>query len=200
MDVLNQLREANKERCPLFGNGEIGDWSEERWALAIAGETGEMCNLVKKSIRGDKVDPELIGKEIADIVIYADMLAQKLGFTLSDLIVRKFNETSKRFADQDPPTIARQYPEFDQRFGKLHYIRYGVQIEGQWFSVKVLREGGYIRPKLKNPTEVRGPFESGMECDDFTEKCNSYFKKVFGWNDSEIQSLLEESFRNGTKE
>jgi NTP pyrophosphatase (non-canonical NTP hydrolase) len=101
-NVLHQLREANKKRVTAFGH-TIEGLSPTDWACAVAGETGELCNLIKKLHRGDKIDKhtgreinaELIGSEAADIVIYLDLLAQKIGFDLSTAIVNKFNEKSE---------------------------------------------------------------------------------------------------------
>ncbi len=37
-----------------------------------------------------------LGKEIADVVTYLDLLAQRVGLNLSDILVQKFNEVSDR--------------------------------------------------------------------------------------------------------
>lgn len=39
---------------------------------------------------------ENIGKELADVVIYADLLAARLGISLGDAVRKKFNEVSER--------------------------------------------------------------------------------------------------------
>ncbi len=95
MDVLRQLQEANKKRCPLFGH-KIEDWTPSEWGNAVAGETGEMCNLIKKLHRGDEIEVTDIAKEAADIVVYLDILCQRLGIDLQNAIVNKFNEVSAR--------------------------------------------------------------------------------------------------------
>lgn len=72
----------------------------------MAGECGEACNEVKKLRRLDGADAvqdnpahrqylqEKIGKELADLVIYADLLAARLGIDLGGAVVQKFNEVS----------------------------------------------------------------------------------------------------------
>lgn len=94
---FDELRRANVLRATreIFGHS-LEDWSPVEWAVAIAGETGEMCNLVKKEHRGDEVDQAEIGKEIADIVIYCDLMAARYGFDLGELVRGKFNEVSDR--------------------------------------------------------------------------------------------------------
>ena len=78
----------------------IDDWSPTDWACAVAGETGEACNLIKKLKRGEKIDVEEIGKELADIVIYTDLLAQRLGLDLGTCVLNKFNEVSDRVGSE----------------------------------------------------------------------------------------------------
>lgn len=77
------------------------EWSLAEWSNALAGEAGEVCNLTKKMARDDgtrnrKKDLEELGKEIADVVCYASLLASACGFDLEDITIQKFNEVSKR--------------------------------------------------------------------------------------------------------
>jgi NTP pyrophosphatase (non-canonical NTP hydrolase) len=62
----------------------------------MAGECGEVCNLIKKLRRGESVPLIEIGDELADVVIYCDLLAARLKIDLGDAVVRKFNEVSDR--------------------------------------------------------------------------------------------------------
>ena len=92
---FNELRAANLKRLPKFGHG-VMDWSPTDWGCAMAGECGEACNKVKKLKRGDDVTKEEIGDELADTIIYADLLAARLGIDLGEAVVRKFNEVSEK--------------------------------------------------------------------------------------------------------
>lgn len=104
---INELSKANKERCEEVFHS-INSWSPADWACALAGEVGECCNIVKKLKRletntNTSKDPQtkseaikLIGKEIADTIIYADLLATRLGLNLEIEIKNKFNEVSDR--------------------------------------------------------------------------------------------------------
>lgn len=116
MNVLNELKKVNEKRS-LEGFGmKLSDWSLSQWSNAVAGETGELCNIIKKVERGDfhkrpenaSANPEYnsayaaaqyreeIGKEAADIVIYLDLLCTREGIDLGAEIVKKFNEVSER--------------------------------------------------------------------------------------------------------
>jgi NTP pyrophosphatase (non-canonical NTP hydrolase) len=75
----------------------------------MAGEVGECCNLTKKMLRleptmfmqmnkeGEQTIEELKKKlalELGDVVIYADLLASRLGLQLEDCIRGAFNNKS----------------------------------------------------------------------------------------------------------
>jgi NTP pyrophosphatase (non-canonical NTP hydrolase) len=92
---FEHLEAANAERVTVFGH-EIQDWSPTDWACAMAGEAGEACNFIKKLRRGDFVDMGDIARELADVVIYADLLAQRLDLKLGGAVRLKFNEVSEK--------------------------------------------------------------------------------------------------------
>lgn len=91
---FRDLQERNADRCETVFHG-IMEWSPTDWACAMAGECGEACNLIKKLRRGEKVSPQEVGDEIADLVIYADLLCTRLGMSLETCIRRKFNAVSQ---------------------------------------------------------------------------------------------------------
>lgn len=106
--TFNTLRRANVQRLPLFKNskGEVShsepdgsDWSPAQWLQAVVGEIGEYANFRKKFERGD-ISYETFRthakKEIADVVIYLDILAYRLGIDLGKAVMDKFNEVSNR--------------------------------------------------------------------------------------------------------
>jgi NTP pyrophosphatase (non-canonical NTP hydrolase) len=72
----------------------------------MAGEAGELCNVVKKLNRerdglpgnrltADELRAEL-RKEIADVYLYLDLLAQREGIDMAEAIREKFNEVSEK--------------------------------------------------------------------------------------------------------
>lgn len=83
-------------------------WSLTYFGNAIAGETGELCNMIKKVARLEEGiatnnDLELteetklrMGKELADIIFYASCIASKLGISLEQVIRIKFHELTVR--------------------------------------------------------------------------------------------------------
>lgn len=93
--TFDELRRANTQRLPHF-HGSHPTWSATDWACAMAGECGEACNLIKKRRRGEPIHTFDIGKELADAVIYAELLASHLGIDLGEAVRAKFNEVSER--------------------------------------------------------------------------------------------------------
>jgi NTP pyrophosphatase (non-canonical NTP hydrolase) len=93
--TFEQFREANIERCEAVFH-PIDSWSATDWATALAGEVGELCNLLKKRRRGEAVKIGDLADEIGDVLAYLDLLAAHLGINLEQAAVDKFNVVSKR--------------------------------------------------------------------------------------------------------
>lgn len=100
---------ANRRRCesPQGFNHTIGSWSLSDWITAAVGELGEAANVAKKLNRvrdglghlNDKSPDELEAMfvdELADTLIYLDLVAQSRGVNLWQAVVRKFNRTSAK--------------------------------------------------------------------------------------------------------
>ena len=93
--TFGRLSVTNSQRCVAVFH-PVCDWSETDWACAAAGEMGELCNLIKKRRRGDDIANVEVADEMADVVIYIDLLASRIGIDLSEAVRRKFNEVSAR--------------------------------------------------------------------------------------------------------
>jgi NTP pyrophosphatase (non-canonical NTP hydrolase) len=106
--TFEALRQANIARIPEFKNNQGepahkkpdgSDWSLGEWSNAVLGELGEAANLIKKIKRGDyslEEKCEDLGKELADVQIYLDILALQAGIDLGQATIDKWNEVSKR--------------------------------------------------------------------------------------------------------
>lgn len=106
-DLLKGLRKANKKRLKRWHPKESEPWSLADYSNAMCGEAGEAANVVKKIRRietmvagaDDHKLPELLqalGKELADVAIYLDILANEAGIDLRRVIIDKFNEVSEK--------------------------------------------------------------------------------------------------------
>lgn len=104
------LRTANMLRLPEFKNNlgkpahsepDGSDWTLLEWAGAMCGEAGEASNVAKKFRRGDYcvnnvTEVEELADEIADNIIYADILAAQADIDLGEAVRRKWNKTSAK--------------------------------------------------------------------------------------------------------
>jgi NTP pyrophosphatase (non-canonical NTP hydrolase) len=108
---LRTLAEQNVARAQRWHPGfpQEDDWTGGDWAAAMAGECGEACNIVKKlrrietAKRGRPTEQDtavlrsMLSDELADLLIYADLLAAKYGLDLSEAVREKFNATSVQY-------------------------------------------------------------------------------------------------------
>lgn len=114
MLTFQKFSAVNKNRGERWHRGSLAMWSVSDWLMAMAGEAGEACNAGKKlrrieeMIANKSVDParqlsseddalDKIAEELADTVIYCDLVASRIGRSLELAIRRKFNEVSERY-------------------------------------------------------------------------------------------------------
>lgn len=104
--TFDTLAAVNLTRCQRWHDPQ--QWSPQMWGLAAAGEMGECCNALKKLHRHDEGiqqantanDRETlvrnVAMEIGDVVVYLDLLAQRMGMRLEDCVTDTFNRVSAR--------------------------------------------------------------------------------------------------------
>lgn len=103
-DSIGRISATSKDRALRWHPKGLSSWSMSDWAVALAGECGELCDVVKKL---NRVRDELVGNkvngfelrsdlvnEIADVYLYLDLFAQAAGVDLYQAVKTKFNETS----------------------------------------------------------------------------------------------------------
>ena len=105
-DSLRRIRDINLRRAERWHPRGITEWSLSDWGVALAGETGELCNIIKKLNRyRDKLignrEPisELraeLANEIADVFIYLQILSESERIDLYTAIKAKFNAVSEK--------------------------------------------------------------------------------------------------------
>jgi NTP pyrophosphatase (non-canonical NTP hydrolase) len=106
MLTFEQFSAANRARCedPQGFKHPLTGWTTSDWMTAMVGEVGEAANVVKKlnryrdGVPGNKVsEAELrdqLRKEIGDVFVYLDLMAQSLGFKIEDAAREVFNAKS----------------------------------------------------------------------------------------------------------
>lgn len=104
---FEDLSTVNASRVKRWHPDDSIPWDIGHWVLAMIGEAGEAANIAKKMIRqttgavntGDPKWDTLVkalGDELADVIIYADLVAQYLNLDLAELVADKFNRTSEK--------------------------------------------------------------------------------------------------------
>jgi NTP pyrophosphatase (non-canonical NTP hydrolase) len=95
------LRSANNLRQKQWEAGAT--FTIEYLGCALAGEVGEACNVIKKMARerlgavGSRANITDLAEELADAVIYVDLIARKADIDLAEAIRAKFNQTSEKY-------------------------------------------------------------------------------------------------------
>ncbi|WP_049973733.1 hypothetical protein [Azospirillum sp. B4] len=93
---FSALRAANIARLPTFRNAQGGpahsqpdgsDWALSTWSNAMFGEIGEVAEVL--DYKSGEVAAFIIGEELADVMIYLDILAFRCGIDLGKAIHRR---------------------------------------------------------------------------------------------------------------
>ena len=105
---FKEFSRLNASRCERWHTDR--PWSLSDWATATAGELGEACNIIKKMNRNrDQIigndGPEndsafmsdCLAEELADTLIYVDLLANAAGIDLESAVIAKFNKVSEKY-------------------------------------------------------------------------------------------------------
>jgi len=98
--------------------------------VSLAGEVGEIANLVKKLDRGDLAFPALMAlmpEELADVVIYVIKIAYQSGIDLEKAILEKMAINENRFPQVpgDAALDVREYP----LLARAHGVALGLSDE-----------------------------------------------------------------------
>jgi len=98
-NVTLQIYDSFVDEVWFIGNGDLGGLPEEAYlGLCIAGEAGEVSEKLTKAYRdgGGIVDPELMVKELGDVLYCVTRYAHKLGCTLEDVAAANVAKTYDR--------------------------------------------------------------------------------------------------------
>lgn len=178
---FSTLRQANIARLPTFKNSlgqpahskhDGSEWSLDDWLLAVGGEVGEALNKLKKVRRGDFTLDDMrgeIGKELADIVIYLDILAYRVSpnRNFAGYLVSFSDLSTLEYVVADDTTIAKLGNKLLKGCGHLaHQIDNGcisiVDCKGMllhvnWLACRLgINLGDAVRDKFNEVSERIG--------------------------------------------
>lgn len=99
----------NAQRAKKWHKGT--EWSLSDWGVALAGEIGEACDVIKKLNRlrdgiqrNDKTKADYmkeLAAELADAFSYLVLLADAAGIQLDEAAIEKFNAVSDRYGFEE---------------------------------------------------------------------------------------------------
>ena len=98
--LIDTLREFNKER----------DWdqfhSPENLAKSISIEAGELLECFQWSNNFNK---ETLCEELADVITYCIMLADKLDVSIEDIVLKKLEKTKRKYPVDKAKGVSTKY-------------------------------------------------------------------------------------------
>ena len=66
--------------------------------LGLSGETGEVCDIVKKYLfQGHKLERDRIADELGDVLWYVALTAKGIGYSLNDIMEHNIEKLKKRY-------------------------------------------------------------------------------------------------------
>lgn len=75
-----------------------------RDALGVAGEAGEVADIVKKVVgHGHALDADKVNKELGDVLWYVAVLAHRVGFTLEEVAKANVEKLRARYPEGFDP-------------------------------------------------------------------------------------------------
>ena len=96
--TFKTLRLHNAARCEESFY-PVDSRTPNDWAAAICEEAGEVARITKRVRDGKRTLEDArkdMGDELADLVMYIDLMAARFGIDLDAAVIGKFNEVSRR--------------------------------------------------------------------------------------------------------
>lgn len=91
---LNEFQELSKRTMPKT----IDKDSKSNYSMGLAGESGEVVDLIKKEIHHDHPEnPDKVKKELGDVLHYVAGLATMYGWTLEEVATANIMKLSTRY-------------------------------------------------------------------------------------------------------
>jgi len=98
--TLNAYQKAALRTARVNEDDKTNPLDLARDALGVAGEAGEVADLIKKVIgHGHPLDKEKFAKELGDVLWYVAVLAHRLNYTLEEVAAQNVEKLRKRYPE-----------------------------------------------------------------------------------------------------
>lgn len=92
------IREYQEQSKRTLNRGLTKDQQLANMVIGIMGESGEVADLIKKSLyQGHNLDREKVSEEIGDVMFYVANLCNILGLDLETAITNNYYKLLKRY-------------------------------------------------------------------------------------------------------
>lgn len=110
--TLNRYQESALRTARVNEADKCSPLDLARDALGVAGEAGEVADLVKKAIgHGHEMDAGKVKKELGDVLWYVAVLAHRVGFTLEEVAAANVEKLRKRYPEGFDPERSKNRQE-----------------------------------------------------------------------------------------
>ncbi len=90
------------------------DWEQfhkpKDLALAVSVEAAELLELY---LWKENADPEKVKEEIADVIVFSLLLAEKYGFDVKEIVMEKMEKNRKKYPVEKAKGSAKKYTEYE---------------------------------------------------------------------------------------
>lgn len=95
--MLFESYQQRAKQFAVFPESGTGSVNELLYlSLGLAGESGEVCEKIKKYYRDGIIDKQQVKKELGDVLWYLSMLALALGFSMNEIAIENLGKLTRR--------------------------------------------------------------------------------------------------------
>jgi NTP pyrophosphatase (non-canonical NTP hydrolase) len=108
------MKKQGIDRIELVDTFQFQKWARKYWSgrhnnrrlvlkdlfvmtAGLGGETGEVLEILKKSIRDKKLDKEHLAEELGDVLYYLTMICNYHGLSLGDIFKKNITKVNERY-------------------------------------------------------------------------------------------------------
>lgn len=144
MLTFDALRVANEQRNQDAWCANARSWSPQNWADQVSMEGTKLAAIISQ-MEGPATIKE-VKDSMADLIIKVDLLAERMGLELSDLVVGRFNETS---TDKDSEIRIRPNDVSFEELSSTQHAIWSHWMDYMFSCGEMQEDGSWVMPSEK---------------------------------------------------